>query len=575
MRLIGPCSLVGALALSVLAARPVHACGGYFPEPSPSVIEQTGVNVLFVLDEGRVETHIQMRHDPDTDVESFAWIIPVPDVPEFAVGSEPLFTWLLGFTSPTYALEDTHEACESANTTEDAATTAGVTTDAGGTDTGGPGGVDVLYSDTVGAFDIVVLEALAVEDLTDWLTANGYAYDPEAAPVFAYYLDQGHRFAAFKMTQGADIDSIHPIALSFDSLESCIPLRLTRLSSQEDLEVRAFFLSDARVGPQNYRHVVVNPLRVDWIARNPEESYRQLITNAVDVTHADGRAFVTEMAGPLPYYEPGDLLSPLIDADALASVAVTDAVDVLEAQGLLNCNGEYDAVCHYFHPLIAALLGEFLPVPAGLTDYEFYSCLECHVDQIDGAAWDAQAFADAVRERIQAPGLQAQALLAAHPYLTRLYTIISPLEMTEDPVFVQNPDLPDVPADHRGERHTLCHGDAVVTLPDGRELYLPELDQWPDWGEEMPWAEDVEETLPAGAFRSLADHSAEIDALLAQWNLQHGWTGADTGAEREDEGCGCRARGSALPPLMVTTLGGLALFGWRRRRAAAPANRRE
>ena len=70
-------------------------------------------------------------------------------------------------------------------------------------------------------------------------------------------------------------------------------------------------------------------------------------------------------------------------------------------------------------------------------------------------------------------------LFAEKPYLTRLYTTLSAEEMTVDPMFAYNPDLPQVSNirfagarwDCGGSRRTpLEKWELVVTLSDGREV---------------------------------------------------------------------------------------------------------
>ena len=46
------------------------------------------------------------------------------------------------------------------------------------------------------------------------------------------------------------------------------------------MEVRTYFLSTGRVVPMNYRHVLVNPLKIDWSTQ--AGNYREVITGAVD-----------------------------------------------------------------------------------------------------------------------------------------------------------------------------------------------------------------------------------------------------------------------------------------------------
>src|SRR5688572_12805782 len=95
-----------AFVLMVLPLRPAYACGGTFCDgptpatPVPMLVDQTGENIIFVTDGRTVEAHIQVQYQGEAS--RFAWIIPMPTLPEFRVGSEMLFTEVLRATVPTY-----------------------------------------------------------------------------------------------------------------------------------------------------------------------------------------------------------------------------------------------------------------------------------------------------------------------------------------------------------------------------------------------------------------------------------------------------------------------------------------
>ena len=128
--------------------------GGTFCDGQAMPVEQTGENILFVYEEGRTEAHIQIKYDPDTDAGQFAWVIPVTTIPEFAVGSEPLFQNLLAGSVPSYG-RDYDLVCDDWGDS-----TAGST----GTD-GGDG--DTVHDDGVGG-------RTAVHDGA----AGGWEWDP-------------------------------------------------------------------------------------------------------------------------------------------------------------------------------------------------------------------------------------------------------------------------------------------------------------------------------------------------------------------------------------------------------------
>ena len=91
--------------------RSAHACGGTFCDIGPRAmpVDQTGENILFVIDSGKVEAHIQIQYRGDA--ARFSWILPVPALPEIEIGSDPLFTRLLARTVPTYGFVTQRDSC--------------------------------------------------------------------------------------------------------------------------------------------------------------------------------------------------------------------------------------------------------------------------------------------------------------------------------------------------------------------------------------------------------------------------------------------------------------------------------
>ncbi len=512
-----------------LIPREAEACGGTFCDTGPNAmpVPQTGENILFVLGDGYTEAHIQIQYDSTTTAEKFAWVVPMLAVPEFSVGSQALFANALSATVPAYGFNYNFDDCGG-----DAGGTGALTSGGGSTggDEGGDtgGGPMVVLQQTVGAFEITVLQGGTAEEVMTWLGANGYEQDPAAEPILAEYLAENYMFAAFKLTNDAEIGEIHPVTLTFTNDEACVPLRLTRIAAQEDMEVRTFFLAPSRVVPQNYKHVLVNPLKLDWPAY--ASNYKEVITLAVDAFGADGKAFVTEYAGTSTIVPQFGIYDSAWDPSAFVGLAAVDVVDTLTAQGLYLCD-DFAGTCDFTHALLPGLLAHWLPVPDGVTAEEFYNCLSCYEGLIDLATWDdGSGFAADMQARIVDPGAHAVTILDGFPTLTRMYTTISPAEMTEDPFFWANPDLANVDLTASiATRRVLCNGDAVWTLPDGREVYVPGDGAWPDFGDEMPYEEDVAQTPEQGAPIAIVDNTALIDSQLQTWNCDHGWPANECG----------------------------------------------
>jgi hypothetical protein len=65
-----------------------------------------------------------------------------------------------------------------------------------------------------------------------------------------------------------------------------------------------------------------------------------------------------------------------------------------------------------------------------------------------------------------------------HDYLTRLYTTMSPSEMTLDPFFETNKEMEDVSNLHEAKAEYICTENGTdfvlkVTLEDGTVIYYP------------------------------------------------------------------------------------------------------
>ncbi|EDM81081.1 hypothetical protein PPSIR1_25916 [Plesiocystis pacifica SIR-1] len=577
------CSLAGAaLAFAIPALLPssAQACGGTMCDTGPTAmpVDQTGENILFHLTDTSVEAHIQIQYDPDTEAEKFAWVIPVTAIPEFEVGSDLLFRAMLAGSVPRYANQVTQDFCgdggDEFGGDEGGATGAG---DDGGGEGEGPGngGPDVVLEQSVGAYEIAVLDGGTVEGVMQWLGDNGYQQDPAAEPLLAQYLEDEFLFVALKLNTSAGVDEIHPIVIRYEGYEPCVPIRLTAIAAAENMDIRTFFLGDARVVPVNYRHVLVNPLKIDWF--NLADNYKEVITMAVDAPGADGNAFVTEYAGPSNVVNTGGVYSP--DWDPAAYLALTDTpvgvIDILEQQNLIFCDTEWDNVCTAFHPLLQPILDQFVPVPEGIDPVAFYDCMECYAEDVDLAAWDAAGFSEMFDERIVKPGFNAATLVDENPYLTRMYTTISPAEMVADPIFRANATLPEVQNLRTSTQTLHCDGSTTMTLPDGREILFPAgaALEWPDFQTEMPWVEDVDQESMAenAPLISIADNTEQIDELLASWNSEQEEENAaanEGGDAGTNAGCACsvdEGKGAGGIGLGLALLG-LAGFVRRRRR---------
>ncbi|MCB9706238.1 MAG: DUF2330 domain-containing protein [Myxococcales bacterium] len=575
-RLLAPAAaaLVAGLTLTS-APQEAAACGGLFCDggmPMPVPVDQTGENVLFIVDEqeGTVEAHIQIQYMGDPD--KFAWVIPVQSEPDFSAGSELLFTNLLAGTVPTYSFTNTFDCQDKSGPSlgcayaeADFAGDSGEgfgSASAGGTDGGDPG-PQIIKREIVGAFEIVVLKGGNAQELYDWLDTHGYAQDPDAPPILEEYLSEGYYFAAAKLVHGAGVDELQPLVMTYKGNQPCVPLRLTRIAAVEDMPIRVFALGVERAVPLVYKHVVLNETILDWV--NSASDYYAAVAQAIDEAEM-GQGFVTEYAGPSSVVSSGGLYSDRWETvDFVGAIPVNGSytiVDALTSIGLMECFSGFEGAegCSYNHPLLLPILRTYLPAPAGVQEDTFYECMECFEAMIDYGAWDSAKFAADLDERIIAPGKHARDLLTRWPYVTRMLTIMSPHEMTRDPEFTYNPDLDDVVASHSATQMIPCEGSNKFVFADGRELLLDPSGSWPDLGD-MPAAERVEVMTPAGAPQVEVDNKEAIDDAIRASNKRFDY---DNG-----EGVNCAVRSLRSSLMGTLSLAFVFGFAWRGRRRRA------
>jgi MYXO-CTERM domain-containing protein len=582
-------ALAPIFGLALLASpRSAEACGGTFcdnlPEPMP--VDQRGEDILFVMDGSSVEVHVRIQYTGEA--ERFAWVLPLQGIPEVAVGSDPLFTAMSNALAPSWSTYTEYDCDEDSPWGGDTGGDSGgfPKLDLGGGDTGGP---EVVFQEVVGAFEVVVLQGGTAAEVIDFLDANNYAQDPQAEPILQEYLDEGFLFAAVKLAAGAAVDEIHPLSFKFPGNEPCVPIRLTRIAAEEDMGIRAYFLAQDRWAPSNYGHVILNPLAYPWNAPGPE-AYLGLLSLAVD--EAGGQGFVTEFSGPsstISNLNGTSIYSPSWDETAFIGVDPITAIDIIDNQGLNT------------HPLIQALLLEFIPPPDGLDPIEFWNNIAFYADQIDMMAWDDMAFAAAVSERIIDPGLHALDLLDTWPTLTRLNTTMSPGEMTLDPTFHANPDLPTTfDLSESTLEQVLCGGDSLYHIEiDGEDtpLCVPQGASYPSFDGQMPAALRIEQVPMSGPPQVVVDNGTTIMDVYQSYQegveclADAGGTGesggdgdGDAGGSAEaggdestgtggptydlpyDVSCGCSTNRGAAPVGVALGLLVLGLIGpWRRR----------
>ncbi len=307
---LGPLLL---FALSLLSpAMPAKACGGLFCSASAPV-NQAAERIIFSKNaDGTVTAVVQIQYEGPS--EEFAWVLPVPGVPEIEVSSDLAFTRLQLRSNPQYNLTVRVEGeCQDGGppfATDSGGFGSGGVGGAGGGGGQGGGGINVLAEGNVGPYDFVVIQAEGIFDrvgdvAVQWLTDEGYDVVPpggdpdEISDLLGSYLEGGMNLIAFRLTKGNDEGTIRPIRMTYVSDQPMIPIRPTAVAANDDMGVMVWVLGESRAVPVNYLSLELNEALIDWLTGG--SNYNQVVVAAAN--EAGGQGFVTERASSRDAYE--------------------------------------------------------------------------------------------------------------------------------------------------------------------------------------------------------------------------------------------------------------------------------
>jgi hypothetical protein len=466
------------IPLAALLWQPrAHACGCFTMPSVATPVVQAGERILFAHDGTNVIAYIQIQYQGSAD--QFGWLVPVPSIPTLTLGTDELFTLLGKSTQPTFTLTTTNICTGTTyrstsggsgigcGLSEDnspgyyAAQDLGITPDLGQMHMN-----EVVVQSSIGPYDYAVLRADDQTEMSKWLSDNGYFVPDATGQAVKPYIHPGGFFLALKLRADQSTNDITPIVLKYQSDLPMIPITLTQVGAVPDMGILVWVLGSARAIPRNYRHTVLDEMPI-WMGG----VYQQQVISAV--REAPGRhSFITEYAGS------SNVMSRLVYSGRFG--------DLTHMRTLSDPAGYIDYLKSHgytFDSVLYALLQRFIPMPEGAIAaqipvnifYDNYSYYETRyvVDGGVGFVFDPIGLTDAIEMRIVTPTKDAQNLFDTRPYLTRLYTTISPEDMNLDPVFSENPDLPQFSLNHSATLTIPCNRQAWLTTDQGLEVQYP------------------------------------------------------------------------------------------------------
>jgi hypothetical protein len=445
--------LGAAAALAVVTdSRDAAACGGFFCSAAQPV-NQAAERILFATNgDGTVTAVIQIMYQGPS--ENFSWVLPISTVlqeGDIGIASDIAFQRLQAVTNPNYLLTTRIEGtCRTNNLAVPGAPSAtGGSSSSGGAGGGAQGpGVIVESSGVIGQFEwtVISLDASLPEPAdvaVAWLEDNGYDVAPGSPELLGPYLADGMYLLALKLTKGSDSGSIRPISITYDAELPMIPIKLTAVAANDDMGVMTWVLGEERAIPLNYYALELNEARINWF--NANSNYNAVVTAAAD--EAGGQGFVTEMAGSTDTLE--NAIWTL--AEEQQWMQFRNTVWQSFSQLFQNANARYGSYNGFWDAVRGTVI-----LPSGVPFEDFKACPTCYESSIE---FSPTEFYTALEEGVIKPIRDIQDLVTGLPYITRLYSTLSAAEMTTDPLFSFNGDLPDYSNVHNAERVVECSPD--------------------------------------------------------------------------------------------------------------------
>ena len=522
--------IAGIAGLAVSLPATALACGGFFCNGvNPTPINQSMERVLFAPAGNLVTMHVEVGYEGEPT--NFSWLLPVPERPTAPDGSElPLdqmvrvssqhiFEVLQQRTRPTFDLKKVWDEslCPDPRP-RDPSDSDGAMMGEAAADMAPLETIEVLETAKVGPYDATLVSAGDADELFLWLNINGYFQDPAARPILEEYVGKEYYFIAIRLQNDKSSDDLKPLAMTFGENAPCIPLQLTGIAAVENMPMHTWVIGDGRAVPKNYIHALVNEQAI----RFPEGSnYTDVVTAAVN--ELQGRAWVTEYSGAADDHVGRFLPETARDTAALeAADSLHGALLALDAMGIPLDDADF-----------LDILRDTVSRPESLDDVgddAFYGKIDEYAQQEASGdiviGGDLATLAARVIDEIVEPRGEVEDLLGGASTLTRFFTTISPDEMTRDPLFAFNPDLPAVDNEHvltatiMADEECEPFVDAVWSdgrrytfeCPDGTCDVVQFLGPVPDVPALLA-AEVLDESGPPIPFD--AGQSLQVDAMLA------------------------------------------------------------
>jgi len=233
---------IGDLLAALFAAQTARADGCILP-PLDGDVSEGSQEAFIAYDPDTRTEDLVLRVGFQGDRRDFAWIVPVPSLPVLEEADVFFFTQCRLLTRPIYRQRDEGLGCRSTRPGNDVA----------------PAGVEIYDEQRVGIYQTLTLGASEADALADSLERWGYLHDRnrrETRAALQTYIDRAWYFVAMRVDSTSLpfrppgyiwYGYLQPIRLTFASDEIVYPMRISAISSREEVGLTMYVCAPHRM----------------------------------------------------------------------------------------------------------------------------------------------------------------------------------------------------------------------------------------------------------------------------------------------------------------------------------------
>lgn len=306
--LAGACAL--GLASFALSAPAASAFCGFYVAKADTDLFNDASKVVLVRDDER--TVITMASDYRGDVNEFAMVIPVVDIPlreQINVANPALVDHLDEYTAPRLVEYYDENPCEMRYRRDMVAMSAPPEPEVMemAMEEAEDLGVTIEAEYEVGEYDILILSAEESDGLITWLNQNEYRIPDGAEEVVGAYLRRGMKFFVAKVNLERHDGSsmLRPIQVAYEDENFMLPIRLGTVNAEGKQELFVFAITrQGRVETTNYKTVKL-PSNMDvpiFVKDEFGEFYKAMFEHQTE--KENGKAVFMEYAWDMSWCDP-------------------------------------------------------------------------------------------------------------------------------------------------------------------------------------------------------------------------------------------------------------------------------